>query len=542
MSTRKKIIIALVIVLVLAGVLIILLSTANKILKGQLEKALGENFRVAHIGLSWGGVEADGVQLLRDGKVVASVKKLGLKADLLTIFRKTVGVSAIVVEEPIAQLEVDEQGKLLIPSFPQGETAKPEGGAASKRSAFAVYVKRIDVINGRFTLRDRRLKDLNEMQATDFNLRLDNFHFPLTDAVSKVKLETKLAGKLFSGSVAIDGSVDLMRVGFNLALEVDKLAAVDLPGSGPQARIEKMSLHASSQGTDTKLIEVSDVILQKPFVRIQIDKEGKLVNPLLNVLQAETGTAETGPPQEKKTESPTQVNVKALKISQAEVLVLDGKVATPPHPLRLTDISLTVDQFATPPQDTWTAYECSLNIPGKDSTGVLRTSGKTKLKSLDTAAKVALQGLDLTTVKPYILKAGDVDVTRGTLSLDVDLHVDKRNLNSPAKAVLRNLQFAPSKGSGEKFMAVPRSAVISFLKANNDEIALDFVVVGSIDDPKFSLRETMATRFALQFAEKLGLGVVNAGQKLITEPGKGLRGLGEALKDTSSGLKKLFNK
>jgi hypothetical protein len=236
------------------------------------------------------------------------------------------------------------------------------------------------------------------------------------------------------------------------------------------------------------------------------------------------------------------VNVKALKISQAEVLVLDGKVATPPHPLRLTDISLTVDQFATPPQDTWTAYECSLNIPGKDSTGVLRTSGKTKLKSLDTAAKVALQGLDLTTVKPYILKAGDVDVTRGTLSLDVDLHVDKRNLNSPAKAVLRNLQFAPSKGSGEKFMAVPRSAVISFLKANNDEIALDFVVVGSIDDPKFSLRETMATRFALQFAEKLGLGVVNAGQKLITEPGKGLRGLGEALKDTSSGLKKLFNK
>src|SRR5208337_4188719 len=110
MRTRKKIIIALVIVLVLASVLIILLSTANKILKGQLEKALGEHFRVARIGLSWGGVEADDVQLLRDGKVVASVKKLGLKPDLLTIFRKTIGVSAIVVEEPIAQLEVDEQG------------------------------------------------------------------------------------------------------------------------------------------------------------------------------------------------------------------------------------------------------------------------------------------------------------------------------------------------------------------------------------------------------------------------------------------------
>ena len=171
-------------------------------------------------------------------------------------------------------------------------------------------MKRIDVINGTFTLRDRRLKELNEIQATNFNLRLDNFHFPLTDAVSKVKLETKLAGKLFSGSVAIDGSVDLMRVGFNLAFEGTGLAVVDLPGSGPQVRIEKMGLHASSQGTDAKLIEVSDVMLQKPYVRVQTDKEGKLVNPFLNVLQAQTGTTKTGPAQEKKKEPPTQVNLK----------------------------------------------------------------------------------------------------------------------------------------------------------------------------------------------------------------------------------------
>jgi hypothetical protein len=44
MSTQKKIIIPLVILVVLAGVFIILLSLASKILKGELEKALGENF------------------------------------------------------------------------------------------------------------------------------------------------------------------------------------------------------------------------------------------------------------------------------------------------------------------------------------------------------------------------------------------------------------------------------------------------------------------------------------------------------------------
>ena len=70
---------------------------ANNILKAQLEKALGENFKVAHIGLSWGTVEADGVQIFKDGKVTASAKKLGVRADFLTIFRKTTVVSALML-------------------------------------------------------------------------------------------------------------------------------------------------------------------------------------------------------------------------------------------------------------------------------------------------------------------------------------------------------------------------------------------------------------------------------------------------------------
>lgn len=539
-------VVALVILVVLAGVFLLLVSVASKILKGQLERALGENFRVARIGLSWGGVEAEDVQLLKDGKVIASVRRLGLKPDFLMIFRKTVGVSALIVEKPVAQIEIDEHGNPLIPSFSEKGATEPTGGTPSKGSSFAISVKRIEVIDGTFTFRDRRLKELNEIKASHVNAHFDNFRFPLADAVSKVKLEASLAGKLFSGSVSVDGSVDLMRLGFNLAFEADKLAVVDLPETGPQARIEKMSLQASSQGMDAKLIEISDVLLQKPYVRIQIDKEGKLVNPLLNVLQAETGGTIPEPAGGKMPAPPahatTQVAVKGLKINQGEVLILDGKVSVPPHPLRLTDISLTVDQFTIPPHDNWTVYECTLSIPGKDSTGLLRTSGKTKLKSLDTASKASVNGLDITTVKPYILKAGDVDVTQGTLNLDLDLHIDERNLNSPAKVVLRDLQFAPSGGTGEKFMAIPRSAVTGFLKANNNEIALNFVVEGSIDDPKFSLRETMLTRFAVQFADKLGLGVLNSGEKLINVQGKGLQGLGEALKDTSKSLRKFFNK
>ncbi len=550
MRSRSKIIIALVILVVLAVAFTTIVSVGNRILKNQLEKALGENFRVAHIGLSWGGVTAVGVELLRDGKVVASVKRLGLKADFLTIFRKTIEVSQVTLEEPIAHLEVDQNGTLLLPSFPQAETAAHERGTpgkTSRRSVFAVYLRRIELKNGSLTLRDRRLKDLNEIQASQINLTLSNFRFPLADEVSKVKADMKLAGPLISGGIALDGSIDLLRTGFNIALEADNVAAVNLAGDGPQLRIEKMTLHASSQGSEEKIIEVSDLILQKFYVRAQIDRQGKLVNPLLHVLQSQAAppASVSSSSQERKPEPtarPTQFNVKGLKISEGEALILNSKVSTPPHQIRLTDIALTADQFASPLQDTVTTFQCSLSVPGKDSTGLFRASGKSKLKSLDTNGKVSLHGLDMLAVKPYIMKAGDVDLTRGTINLDVDLHIDKRRLDSPAKAVLRNLQFAPSKGSGERFMAIPRSAVTDFLKANNNEIALDFVVTGNIDDLSFSLRETMATRFALQLAQMLGLGSVTAGQSLIDVEGKGLKNLGDTLKETSKSLRKLFGK
>ena len=294
-----------------------------------------------------------------------------------------------------------------------------------------------------------------------------------------------LAGKLLSGSITVEGTLNLERAGFNLAFEGTKLSAVDLPGSGPQARFERISCNASSQGMPAKFVELADVVVEKPYIRLLIKKDGELVTPLRNVLPQETGGAgretaitKKGTGRNDKTEQTLQTVVKGLKISQGEILILDSKVATPPHQVRLTDVSLSLDQLSIPSQDTWTAYDCALNVPGKDSTGTLRTSGKTKFKSLDTTAKASLQGLDISAIRPYVQKAGDVEVTKGTLSLDMDLRIDKSIVHAPTKAVLRNVELAPAQGTADKFMSLPRSAVMSYLKTNKNEIALNFVVEG----------------------------------------------------------------
>jgi hypothetical protein len=101
------------------------------------------------------------------------------------------------------------------------------------------------------------------------------------------------------------------------------------------------------------------------------------------------------------------------------VFLVDAKVRTPPHTLRLTDISATVDQFTIPARNDWSSYELALSVPGKESTGSFaQREDKTGIAghSVDGVA----QGLDLNTVKPYIHKSGEADLSKGTLSMDMD--------------------------------------------------------------------------------------------------------------------------
>jgi len=44
-----------------------------------------------------------------------------------------------------------------------------------------------------------------------------------------------LAGKLLSGSISVEGTLNLERAGFNLAFEGTKISTVDLPGAASGA-------------------------------------------------------------------------------------------------------------------------------------------------------------------------------------------------------------------------------------------------------------------------------------------------------------------
>jgi hypothetical protein len=138
------------------------------------------------------------------------------------------------------------------------------------------------------------------------------------------------------------------------------------------------------------------------------------------------------------------------------------------------------------------------------------------------------------------VKKHDVQVTRGSLDLNLASEVRKKNLDGKGKVVLLDLEFAPSRGFFDTFMGLPRAAVINFLKDNHNAIAVDFTLRGDTDNPNFSLNENLSTRIATSMAGTLGVSIVNVAEGMGTLGRKGAEGAGSVVQGIGSAIKGLF--
>ncbi len=122
--------------------------------------------------------------------------------------------------------------------------------------------------------------------------------------------------------------------------------------------------------------------------------------------------------------------------------------------------------------------------------------------------------MDLTILAPYATREVDMVISGGTMDLSADISLKGRNIRVPATTVLKGLEFREEKGVKGTFLGIPRSMVLALLKKDN-EIKLDFVLEGGLDNPRFSLRETFVKRVTVGIASKLGLPVTELGETVI---------------------------
>ncbi|HYD78923.1 MAG TPA: DUF748 domain-containing protein [Paucimonas sp.] len=221
-----------------------------------------------------------------------------------------------------------------------------------------------------------------------------------------------------------------------------------------------------------------------------------------------------------------QVHIGTVELRGGVVEFFDSSVRQPPHRLRLEQLEAEVDDLRVPDLSGRTGIRLAGVVKGVRRDGTLSLRGWLELADRNSQLASTLRGVDLVALQPYLIKASETGVRRGTLDLDLTSSVRGNRLHAPGKVTLTGLELAPAKSAFGTFMGVPRQAVVAALKNRNDQITVPFTLDGNLNDPQFSLNDSFAGRVGTAAAETLGIGI----EGLTRNVGNAAEGLGNTVK------------
>lgn len=228
--------------------------------------------------------------------------------------------------------------------------------------------------------------------------------------------------------------------------------------------------------------------------------------------------------------------IEHVEIRDSTLDFYDAKVRQPPLKLRVEHLGAQLQGLRVPQMTTPVQVDVGGRVRGAAHDGALAIRGWINLHTRDSALDIELRGLDLVAVEPYVVRSPDIGVQSGVLDLQMRSEVQARQLDAPGSLRLSQLEFVAGEGLQGTFMGTSRIALLKFMEERQGELALDFRLRGSLDDPKFTLEEALPLRIAVGVAEVLGVSVKGVVSGVGTLGGKGLEAVGDAAK----GIGKLF--
>jgi hypothetical protein len=247
-------------------------------------------------------------------------------------------------------------------------------------------------------------------------------------------------------------------------------------------------------------------------------KDGRMrVLPSLLEKPATTDEKNNAPP----------VSIGKIELIDSVVEFFDATVRQPALKIRLEQINATVEKFQLPDLKGQSKIAIDGILKGVKHDGKISINGPIELASKESELTTRLRGVDLVALQPYLIKAAETGVSKGTLDLDLKSTVQKGILHAPGTLTLNGLELA-STGSGS-FMGMPRSAVVSTMKDKNGQISIKFTLDGNINDPHFSLNESFMTRIGSSMAGSLGVSIEGLAKGVGSAGGGIAKGVGDSV-------------
>lgn len=228
-----------------------------------------------------------------------------------------------------------------------------------------------------------------------------------------------------------------------------------------------------------------------------------------------------------------EIVIGGVTLTDAAVDFHDASVRRPAHRLRIEKTRVELGELRLPALTGRTTIRLDGTVKGVQRDGTVSLQGWAEIATKDSELRTQLAGVDLVAFQPYLIKAAETGVRKGTLDLDLKSTVQKNRLHAPGRVVLSGLEL----NAGGSFMGMPREAVVKVLQGKDGRIAADFVLAGDIADPKFSLNENFLAQVAAASAGALGISLEGLAAGIGGAGGSVVEGVGSALDRLLGGRK-----
>ncbi|HVN71461.1 MAG TPA: DUF748 domain-containing protein [Desulfomonilia bacterium] len=314
-----------------------------------------------------------------------------------------------------------------------------------------------------------------------------------------------------------DSEISEIRVGWS-GVVIDGLrikGGSDWPANDT-LRAERVTLVPSLWSILSRHYRVHSITILNPYLSLYRTKGGKLL-AVPSLLSEHTRVETPSVP----VSNPIIVTIGHIILQDGVVEFYDASVKKHPLKVRLEQIQANLNDIIVPTFKERSTFTITGLAKGIHQDGRVDISGWAQMSSKDSSVKLQLRSVDLTAIQPYLIKASDTAVRQGTLDLDLQSDIRDNHMKAPGKITITDLKLAPGKGVMSTFMGVPRDAVLAFLKDKGNRISLSFVLEGDVDNPKFSLNETISERLAVSMADflKVSIGGVAEGAASLGEKG-----------------------
>jgi uncharacterized protein involved in outer membrane biogenesis len=305
--------------------------------------------------------------------------------------------------------------------------------------------------------------------------------------------------------------------------------------TGRTFRAARVRIVPSLQTLLTDQIHISSIVFARPYVSVMRTNGAWVMLPGLTEKRDGRKNTEVG----RTNLSHRAVTISKIELQDGVVELFDATVSRPPLKTRLEQVDAVIRDVAVP-WLTKTHFELAAIVKGTTRDGRAKASGWVGSTRRDSSSQITLHGVDLVSLQPYLVRIGEARVRKGTLDLRLNSEIRANRLDGKGKIIIRDLEFAPSRGYLETFMGIPRSALISFLKNHENAIDVDFILTGDTSHPRFSINEAIATRVAMGMAAELGVSIRGLAEDFGTLGRRSVEGAAGVAEGVASVIRGLF--